>query len=165
MKINLIAAVAQNGVIGRNNTIPWKLKDDMSFFRKTTADHVVVMGRRTMESLGGKPLKNRTNVVLSSTLLTVPDPGFHLFEHLSVVLHHAKNWPVSDIFIIGGARLYEEAIPLADVFYRTRVLADVPGDVYFPAFNALQWDAELISSHVADDRNEYPFVIEKLTRR
>jgi len=97
------------------------------------------------------------------------DPAFvapcPVVRSLGAALELARGGGESEAFVIGGAQLYAEALPIADVFYRTRVLADVPGDVVFPAFVESEWDVRVDSQHAADESNEHPFVIETLTRR
>jgi dihydrofolate reductase len=162
MKISLIAAVAQNGVIGRNGALPWRIRDDMRFFVQKTLGHHVITGRKNYEAMG-KPLPRRPNIVISR------DPGFKaecpVVTSLAEALDMARAAGESEAFVIGGAQIYALALPIADIFYRTRVLADVPGDVFFPSFDAAHWDTRLESTHAADAQNEHPFVIETLTRR
>lgn len=162
MKISLIAAVARNGVIGRDNDLPWRIRDDTRFFMQKTTGHHVITGRRNYEAMG-RPLPRRPNVVISR------DPAFHaecaVVTTLGEAIELARRAGESEAFVIGGAQIYALALPIADVFYRTRVLADVPGDVVFPPFDESEWDIELESEHAADERNEHAFVIETLTRR
>jgi dihydrofolate reductase len=162
MKISLIAAVAANGVIGRGNSLPWRLKDDLRFFLHKTLGHHVLMGRKQYESVG-HPLTRRPNVVISR------NPEFRcdcpVVHSLEAALELARQAGESEAFIIGGAQIYALALPLADTFYRTRVLAEVAGDVYFPSFDESAWDCRRESEQAADERNEHAFVIETLTRR
>jgi len=162
MKISLIAAVAQNGVIGRNNELPWRLRDDLRFFAQKTTGHHVILGRKNHASIG-RCLPRRPNLVISR------DPSYRadcpVVPSLEQALRLALAAGESEAFVIGGAQIYALALPLAHTFYRTRVLADVPGDVFFPAFDESQWLVHEDSAHAADERNEYPFVIETLTRR
>jgi dihydrofolate reductase len=162
MKVSLIAAVARNGVIGRDNALPWRIRDDMRFFRQKTLGHHVITGRRNYDAMG-KPLPQRPNIVISR------DPSFRascpVVTRLEAALELARAAGESEAFVIGGAQLYALALPIADVFYRTRVLADVPGDVVFPSFDEADWDVTVDREHAADEHNEYPFVIETLTRR
>jgi dihydrofolate reductase len=162
MKISLIAAVAANGVIGRSNTLPWRLKDDLRFFMHKTLGHHVLMGRKNYESIG-RALPRRPNVVISR------NPEFRcecpVVQSLEQALDLARQAGETEAFIIGGAEIYRLALPLADTFYRTRVLAKVEGDVRFPDFDEAAWDCVQQVQQAADDRNEHPFVIETLTRR
>ena len=162
MKISLIAAVAANGVIGHGNTLPWRLKDDLRSFMHKTLGHHVIMGRKNYLSIG-HALPRRPNVVISR------NPDFHcdcpVVHSLEQALELARQAGESEAFIIGGAQIYALALPLADAFYRTRVLAEVPGDLHFPDFDESEWDCVPEHEQAADERNEHPFVIETLTRR
>jgi len=126
-----IAAMSLNRVIGAGNKIPWHLPEDFSWFKKMTTGQVIVMGRKTFESIG-KPLPNRTTVVLTSSPASIP--GVRTVSSLSQLAANSSdpNGPV--IFICGGARLYEEALPLCSDLYLTLVKRIVEGDTFFPAF-------------------------------
>jgi len=162
MIVSLIAAVANNGVIGRNNALPWRIRDDMRFFVNKTLGHHVIMGRKNYEAMG-KPLARRPNIVISR------NPSFvaacPVTRSLAEALAIARAAGETEAFVIGGAQIYTEALPVADVFYRTRVLADVPGDVFFPVFDAGEWHVQAEPEHPRDEHNEHAFVIETLTRR
>jgi dihydrofolate reductase len=162
MKVSLIAAVARNGVIGRNNDLPWRIRDDSRFFMQKTTGHHVITGRKNYEAMG-RSLPRRPNIVITR------DPNFSadcpVVASLDAALELARAAGETEAFVIGGAQIYALALPIADTFYRTRVLADVPGDVIFPSFDEAEWDVRFESQQAADERNEYPFVIETLTRR
>jgi dihydrofolate reductase len=162
MKISLIAAVAANGVIGRGNTLPWRLKDDLRFFMHKTLGHHVILGRKNYLSIG-HALPRRPNLVISR------NPDFScdcpVVRSLEQALEVARQAGETEAFVIGGAEIYALALPLADTFYRTRVLAEIEGDVRFPDFDEGAWDCQRENEHAADERNEHPFVIETLTRR
>lgn len=162
MKISLIAAVARNGVIGRDNALPWRIRDDMRFFIQKTTGHHVIMGRKSYDAMG-KPLPRRPNIVISR------DPTFSaecaVVSSLEAALDKARAAGETEAFVIGGAQIYALALPVAHCFYRTRVLADVPGDVSFPAFDEGEWEVTHESEHPSDENNQHPFVIETLTRR
>ena len=161
MRVSLIAAVARNGVIGRGNALPWRIRDDMRFFIRKTTGHHVITGRKNYEAMGG-PLPRRPNIVVSRNRdfrAKCPVVG-----SLDAALAMARAAGETEAFIIGGAQLYAAALPIADVFYRTRVLADVPGDVFFPPFGESEWDCLTELEHPADADNEHHFVIETLTR-
>jgi dihydrofolate reductase len=162
MQISLIAAVAANGVIGRNNSLPWRLRDDMRFFQEKTLGHHVIMGRKQYASMG-RALPRRHNLVISRN----PNFGAEcpVLTSLERALEQARSAGESEAFIIGGAEIYALALPLADTFYRTRVLADVSGDVFFPRFDEAEWSVTPEREQAADERNEYAFVIETLRRR
>lgn len=126
-QIAIIAAMAKNRVIGRAGRIPWDLPEDRAHFRELTMGNVIVMGRRTYEEIG-HPLPGRITYILSSTRW-FEEENCHTVSSLSEVLGRE---PDRDIFICGGASLYQEALPLADRIYLTELLWEVAGDTYFP---------------------------------
>ena len=129
MKIALIAAHAQNLVIGKDGDLPWHYSEDLKRFKKLTLGHVLIMGRRTFESIGAKPLPGRTNVVISRKKKY---GNCQTFVNLDEALEHYKNEEI--IFIGGGASLYEVTIDRADYLFITQIKGDVEGDTYFPEY-------------------------------
>ena len=161
MRVALVVAIARNGVIGRDNALPWRLPDEMAHFRRVTMGKPVVMGRRTWESLG-KPLAGRANIVLTSQ----PDyeaPGGTVVHSLDEAWAAAGN--AEEACVIGGASLYAEALPIAEVIHLTEVDADVEGDTRFPSFDRREWTQTEVAKHAADARHPYPFRILELRRR
>lgn len=148
--LSLIVAVAQNGVIGDRNALLWHISEDLKHFKALTSGHPVVMGRKTYESLG-RPLPNRTNVVISRQELEIP--GCRVVHSLDEAL--ALFPGDEEVFIIGGAQIYAEALPRADRFYLTRVFHDYEGDTRFPEWNEAQW--RLVSSEAFPCGREYPW--------
>lgn len=142
MSINIIVAKSLNNVIGKDGKIPWHQPEDMACFKELTEGSTVIMGRKTWESLPGK-LKNRVNVVVSSNhtivMLGSKQPDF-LFSSLESALERFKF--NKNVFIIGGARLYAEALPLADYMYMTIVKDMVEGDTFFPEWEPNKWRLE-----------------------
>lgn len=130
MEISIIAAYGQNRVIGNKGKIPWNLAGEQSRFRELTAGNVVVMGRRTYEEIG-RPLPGRTTFVVSNTA-RFEGEGLYTVGSLQEALDRAEGRPV---FIAGGARLYEEALPLASHLYITEVFLSPQGDTFFPPFD------------------------------
>lgn len=126
--IILIAAMTEDRVIGKNGDIPWRIPEDWKNFKKLTTGNVVIMGRRTFESIG-KPLPNRQNIVVSATVKAIP--GVDVCVSLTKALETAKL-SGKQIFICGGAQLYEEALPLAEKLYISHVKKKVDGDTFFP---------------------------------
>jgi dihydrofolate reductase len=124
-----IAAMSENGVIGRRNQIPWHLPEDFRWFRQMTTGQIVVMGRRTFESIG-RPLPDRTTFVISRSGFS--HPGVQTIRSLDEIKPAAVE--ALDVFICGGAQLYAEALPLCSDLYLTRVKRVVDGDTFFPAF-------------------------------
>lgn len=161
-RISLIAAVARNGVIGRDNELPWRLPDDLKHFKRLTSGHTIVMGRRTWESIGARPLPNRQHIVISRDR-GYEAPGASVAGSLEEALKLAAD--EAEVFIIGGQQIYELAMPLADRLYLTEVEADVPGDALFPALDRSRWQVVEETTHEADDRHAHAFRFVTLDRR
>lgn len=166
MRLSLIVAAARNGVIGRNGGLAWKISDDLKWFRSLTTGKPVIMGRRTFDSIG-KPLPNRTNIVVSRTM--EPREGVVIVRSIEDALTRAAELAsadgVNEMFIIGGAELYGSTLPLADRIYLTAVDADVEGDVRFPAIDPKDWSRQLVGRAEKSDRNEYACEFFILDRR
>lgn len=160
MKVILIAAVADGGVIGRANTLPWYLPADLRRFKQLTSGHTVIMGRKTYESMG-RPLPNRKNLVITGSKDFRP-AGVTLVRSMEDALKLAKD--DGDVFVIGGARVFEAALPVGDRLELTRVHAAIAGDVYFPPFNPADWALVSEEKHPADDRNQYPYDFQTFER-
>jgi dihydrofolate reductase len=150
--VSLIVAMAQNGVIGRGNSLPWRLPQDLRRFRAFTLGKPVLMGRRTYESIG-RPLKDRANLVLTRDRAWYA-PGVIAVHTLEQALVQAA--PSDELVVIGGAAVYRLVLPIARRIYLTHVHADVPGDRYFPDFDATQWADVECRSQPADDEHAYP---------
>jgi len=154
MIVSLIAAVAENGVIGIENRLPWRLPLDLERFKALTWGHPLVMGRRTFESVG-RALPGRRSIVLSGDPGWSPPPGVeraHDFEEALALSGEAK-----EVFVAGGEAVYRLALPRADRLYLTCVHADVEGDRHFPSFSPEDWRLVEEEPHPADDRHPYPF--------
>lgn len=152
--VSIIVAIAQNGTIGDKNALLWHIKEDMRFFRTTTSGHAVVMGRKTFESLGSRPLPKRTNIVI-----TRADREFQgaLTAHsLEEAVRMAEG--DDEVFIIGGAQIYREALAIADRMYITRVEHDYEGDTSFPAIDYAEWQLVSEERYERGEEYEYPFV-------
>ncbi|MBO5821177.1 MAG: dihydrofolate reductase, partial [Alistipes sp.] len=126
--ISIIVAIAQNGTIGDKNSLLWHIKEDMRFFRTTTSGHPVIMGRKTFESLGSKPLPKRKNIVI--TRFDVEFEGAFTAHSLEEAISMAEG--DEEIFIMGGAQIYAQSLDIADRMYITRVERDYEGDTSFP---------------------------------
>ncbi len=153
MIVSLVAAMAENRVIGRNGKLPWHLPKDLKFFKKLTVDHTVIMGRKTFEEIK-HPLDNRRNVVVSR------NPGFHprgvtVVPSLQEAL--ALGATEEEVFVVGGGEIFRQALPRADRLYLTVVHAQVEGDTRFPEFNQDGWVLESDERHEADDKHAYAF--------
>ncbi|MHC4218295.1 MAG: dihydrofolate reductase [Planctomycetota bacterium] len=163
MKIALVAAVADNRVIGRGNALPWRLPEDLKRFKRRTEGHTVIMGRRTWESIGGA-LPNRECVVVTRKRDYHP-PGARIAGSLEEALHLARESGEEEVFILGGAEIYTLALPDADRMYLTMVHADVDGDTHFPEYDPAEWTLIEEERHDADDRHAYAFTFRTLERR
>jgi dihydrofolate reductase len=158
MKISLVAAVAQNGVIGKNNDLPWYLPDDMKFFMETTKGHYVILGRKNYESLPKKfkPLPNRINIVVTRQN-NYDAAGCIVVNNIEEAMSVARDNGEPEAMVIGGSEIYKLALPMADKLYITEVLATVPGDVKFPAYDKSEWREVSRIHHAKDERHAYAF--------
>ena len=155
MKISLIAAVAENGVIGRQNDLPWHLPDDFAFFKRKTSHHPIIMGRKSLEALG-KSLPNRTNIVITKNS-DFQVEGVTTVHTLDDALAEAKAINQDEIFVIGGAEIYTMALPAATTLYLTEIHKAYEGDAYFPVFDRSEWREISRRPHPADERHEVAF--------
>lgn len=149
--IALIVAYANNNVIGNKGCIPWKIKGEQKRFRELTTGNVVIMGRRSYEEIG-RPLPNRTTIVVSNTKNYNGENCFTV-KSLDEAIKMAGD---RDIYISGGARLYEEALPIVEKMYITEIDCDIEGDTYFPAFDKEQFVKEI--DEVVDGEIPYTYV-------
>lgn len=158
MIISLIAAMAENRVIGKDNDLPWRLPDDMKFFMQTTKGHHVIMGRKNYDSLLDKfkPLPDRTNIVVTRQK-NFNAPGCIVVNGIEKGIEIARNNKEQELFIIGGAEIYKLTLSVAHRIYLTEIKAIVEGDTYFPEFKATEWKEVSRKPHPADDRHRYAF--------
>ena len=161
--ISIIAAIADNGALGANNNLLWYLPDDLKRFKSLTTGHTVIMGRKTFESLPDGALPNRTNVVISGNKSAVFE-GCETFENLADAISNHKH--EDEIFIIGGARIYEQAIVLADKLYITRVHYFFDqADVFFPEISDNTWYLTESKTYPKDGRHKYPYTFNIFLRK
>ncbi len=158
MTISIIAALARNRVIGKNNDLPWNLPDDMKYFMQTTRHHYVIMGRKNYESIPLKfrPLPQRVNIVITRQPRYLA-PGCTVLHSLTEALELANKAGQTEVFVIGGAQIYREALPLAHRLYLTEIHAEVDGDTFFPEFNPAEWKEVQRLHHPADVRHAFAF--------
>lgn len=139
--VAIIAAIAENGVIGDGNHIPWRLPGDFAHFKRMTLGKPLIMGRKTFESIG-RPLPGRTNIVVTRQEGYQPD-GVIVISSLEAALEHAQEIAKADraneVMIGGGAEIYRQALPFADRMYLTQVMLEPKGDTYFPPIDFEQW--------------------------
>ena len=140
MIVSIIAAIGKNGQLGIDNKIPWTLKEDMQNFKNLTLNHHILMGRRTFESIGGKPLKNRINLLVTRNK-NIDPKGCKVFDCSYKAMDFAKSNKEKEIFIIGGTTIYKFFLDnnLADKMYITETTYDGNADTFFPNFNKSEW--------------------------
>lgn len=151
MPISIIAAVAENLCIGKDNKLPWNIPEDLAHFKEMTKGKVVIMGQRTFESILGyikKPLPGRTNVVLTWDETFVAPEGVAVFKNIPDALAAYEG---QDIFFGGGASIYKQTIDLADTLYITHVKQVVDGDTFFPEIDPARWHEETREVHEGFD--------------
>ncbi|WP_207062303.1 dihydrofolate reductase [Motiliproteus sp. SC1-56] len=167
MQLALIVAQSRNRVIGRNNKLPWHLPKDLQYFKSVTLGKVIIMGRKTFESIG-RPLPGRTNVVVTRDA-SYSRPGIEVAHSLEEALAKAEAVSLingaEEALVIGGGELYQQALPRAQRLYLTQVHADVCGDAYFPALEAAQWQEVAREDYPAEEPNPYPYSFIVLDRR
>ena len=160
--VNMIVATDHNGLIGNKGELPWgRLPADLKFFRKKTEGHIVVMGRKTFESIG-KPLPNRENIVLTRTPIALGNrPDITVLPDIEAVMTYTRG---KEIFIIGGGEIYKAFLPLTQVLYITTVNGIFEGDTYFPEIKQNEWLFEHLAFSTKDDKNTYECFYQKLTK-
>lgn len=160
--ISLIAAIGRKRELGAGNDLLWHLPDDFAWFVRHTKGHPVIMGRKTMESLG-KPLRNRRNLVISRSS-DLHNEGFEFFHDLESALASARETESEEIFIIGGGQIYLQSMDIADRLYITQVDAEFPkADTFFPAYGS-EWKKTFSQFHDTDEKHEYTFEYQILER-
>lgn len=156
MTISIIAAVATNNVIGRNNKLPWHLPADLKRLKQTTMGHHVIMGRKTFQEIG-KPLPGRINVVITRNVDFNPG-GVAIARSIEEAVSKAEAAGDDEIFILGGEEIFRQTLHRADRMYLTRVHAEPEGDTFFPEFDDVnEWKLVDAEHCEADEKNAYPF--------
>lgn len=164
--IVLVLAVSENGVIGKNNGLPWHLPDDLRHFKRTTLGRPVVMGRKTFESVG-KPLPGRTNIVLTQRV-SWSFPGVEAFQNLDKALDRGRQQALLDgadsVCVVGGAEIYRLCLAVADRIVLTLVHGDVTGDAYFDLSSISDWREVKRAFTAAGEFNSHGFTVVELER-
>lgn len=163
MIISSIVAVAKNGVIGHNNDIPWYLPADLKYFKKQTLNHHIIMGRNCYDSIG-KPLPKRTNIIMTRNPFFIVSNCLvtnSLEEALSIAFDNNEE----EVFIIGGAQIYELSMPLWDRLYYTEVDIEPEGDVFFPKMNWDEWELTFEEKHLAEGKNEHNYTFKTFNKK
>ena len=159
MIISHLVADSNNNVIGKDNDLPWKLKKDLLHFKNYTVGKTILMGRKTFESIG-KPLPNRNNFIVSTTLQNVN--GAEVFKSLDSAIENVS--PGEEVVIIGGGYLFRESIKFFNKLVLTQVDCVIDGDIFYPEVNLDQWTLEQSEDFKKDEDNEYNFSVKTFTK-
>jgi len=167
----MISAVAENRVIGNKNTLPWHLPADFKYFKETTLGKTIVMGLNTFNSIGGKPLPDRKNIILNNDPNYAVPEGCFVAHSIDEVLEMVKDDPSAssgqkqEVFVCGGASVYKQFLPRAQRLYLTYVHANPEGDTYFPEVNLAEWKEIKRIDNKADEKNKYDYSFVVLERK
>lgn len=164
MQIILIAAVAKNQVIGKDNQLIWKLSADLKRFKNLTSGYHILMGRKTFESLG-RPLPNRTHLIISRDPNYQAPEGHYAFNSVEEAVIFCNKIGVEKLFIIGGGQIYQETINLCDQLEITEVESNPIGDTFFPKIDSDLWEEVEREEFEADEKNEFPFAFVTYQKR
>jgi dihydrofolate reductase len=164
MILSFIAAVAENNAIGIKNALPWNLPEDLKFFKKTTMGKPVIMGRKTFESIE-KPLPGRLNIILTSNKDFVVPEGVLVYSDINDAIERLQKENVEEAFILGGGKLFETTLHLADRLYITRVHTIITGaDAFFPNVDHTHWKLVWEEAHPADEKHKYAYTFQQYER-
>lgn len=167
MDISIVVALSDNHVIGRNNTLPWRLPEDLKHFKRTTMGYPVVMGRKTFESIG-KPLPGRLNIVVTRQRDWRADGAQRvnsIDEAFRLGAQNAQSKSLDQVMLIGGADLYAQSLARCTRLYLTEVHAQIDGDAFFPHINRSQWTELSREHHAADEKNPHDYSFVMLQRK
>jgi len=142
-------------VIGKDNRLLWHLPEDLKFFKRQTTGKVMIMGRKTYESIGSRPLPNRTNVVITRNRDFEAPAGVVVFHSLNEALEFYKDEP--EICIAGGQQIFEKILPYVDIIYLTRVHTTIEGDTFFPDLDPAVWKLKEKVRHEADEKHAHAY--------
>lgn len=158
MEIAMIAAVAENGVIGKDNDLVWSLPDDMKYFMNSTKEHYIILGRKNYESLPPKfrPLPNRTNIVITRQK-NLKLENTSVVNSLDDAISLCEKDNQKKIFVIGGGQIYKQALPITDTLYITEIHHKFDGDTFFPTIDKNEWEEVSREYHNTDERHKYSF--------
>jgi dihydrofolate reductase len=159
--ITLIAAAAENNALGKDNDLLWHLPEDFKRFKQITSGHYIIMGRKTFESFP-KPLPNRTHIIITRQKEYLAD-GCLVVHSLEEALEISPQ--NEEVFIIGGAQIYKQALPFADKIDLTRVHIELDADAFFPEFNTSEWNLVFSEKHVKDEKHQFDFTFETYIKK
>ncbi|HMQ10442.1 MAG TPA: dihydrofolate reductase [Oligoflexia bacterium] len=164
MLISAIAAYSKNKVIGKNNDMPWHMPQEFAHFKRTTLNHHILMGRKSLEALPGV-LPKRTHLVISRQEPSMTHPNVLWFKSIEAAVTHAKDAGETELFICGGAQIYEQCMRMCDYLYLSEIDLDIPdGDAFFPDFDQTQWQVIEENLHPALSETEPAWVFRKFAR-
>jgi dihydrofolate reductase len=158
--ISLLVAMDKNRLIGVNNQLPWRLPADLAYFKKVTMGHPIVMGRKTFESIG-KPLPGRKNIIITRN----PHYQAENCEVYNSLSEAVQQYQDENVFVIGGAQIFNESLPFADKLYVTFIDHEFTGDTYFPEINWSEWELESAAPGVTDEKNPYAYQFKVFVRK
>ncbi|MBW0176482.1 dihydrofolate reductase [Sediminibacterium sp.] len=164
MLISLIVAAGTNNAIGKDNQLLWHLPKDLQFFKKTTWAMPVIMGRKTFESLSGKPLQGRLNIIITRQKDWQPE-GVTVVNSLRDALFVAASADYKEVFVAGGGEIYKEAMGQADKVYLTRVQTAPDADTFFPELSPDEWQLVADETFPKNEKHAYPYSFQLWTRR
>lgn len=163
---SIIVAMSLNGCIGKDNALPWHLRDDLQNFKRLTSHKPIIMGRKTHESIG-RPLPNRFNIVVSRDKSFTAN-GCKLANSIEQALDEAKQWcqeqQCDELFVIGGAEIYAQCLPSSDRMYLTKVDVELQGDAWFPALDMDEWHETARQEFAQSEQNDFDFSVLELQR-
>lgn len=155
MIVSCIVAVAKNNVIGKDNDIPWYLPADLQYFKKTTINHHIIMGRNCFDSIG-RPLPKRPNIIVTRDPFLISS-NCYIAHSIPEALYIAQSNGEEEVFIIGGGQIYNQSVSLWDKLYITEVDINPEGDVFFPELDFQEWALITSEGHRKDDKNPYDY--------
>ncbi|MFD1849485.1 dihydrofolate reductase [Oceanobacillus bengalensis] len=161
--ISLLVAMDRNRVIGLKNDLPWYLPRDLKFFKEKTTGHTIIMGRKTFDSIG-KALPNRKNIVITRNKKDFPD-GVEVINDIEAVIERNKMNPDEELFVIGGATIFEQIIDVSDRMYITWIDEEFAGDTYFPSFREEDWVETSSIKGEKDEKNPYDYYFLQFDRK
>jgi dihydrofolate reductase len=164
MIISAIAAMSSNRVIGKDGDLPWHLPRDMKYFKDTTRGHHIILGRNNFASLDYRPLRGRTNLVLSRNPFFITSSAI-VMHSIEEALSFAYDAGETEAFIIGGGEIYQQSMHLLDKIYLTEVITEVSGDTYFPEVDMNEWRVDSSEYFEPDVKNEFPMRFDVLLRK
>jgi len=159
MIISLVVAASENNVIGSNNQLPWHLPNDLKFFKNTTWAMPIVMGRKTFESMGNKPLKGRLNIIITKQKNWQAD-GVVIVNSFDDALFVTKSHFYKEMFVVGGGEIFEQTIQKAQKIYLTRVHTKIEGNIFFPEIDTNKWLLKSSQLNPSDDKHLYSYSFE-----